>query len=70
MASTATVTGVIGPAVALTAKVFTPLDSFSVDIANALLTVVCDGVTSKIDITGKSTFTVSISSGVYTIAVS
>lgn len=70
--STATVTGKVGPGDTLTAAVFTGVKSFSVDTEQGILTLVSDQGPNPlaVDISAAATFTVTISSGVYTITIS
>lgn len=70
MPSTATVTAKTGPAIQDTAIVLTNVSSFNADIASQVLTVVSNGLIKTYDLNGVTTFTVSISSGVYTITIS
>lgn len=72
---TATITAKTGPAKQLTAVVFHNVKAFRVDIDRPVLFLEFDQalVASKykeFDLTGVTTFTVSISSGTYTITVS
>lgn len=66
--STITVTGKIGPAQALSAKVFTNVSFFSVD-ANAVLRLVTDGVNVDIDIRTVNSVTATAASGVWTVTL-
>jgi hypothetical protein len=68
---TVTVTGAVGPAEAITAGVFTGVRSFSVDIEAGMLSLIlADGRDLQIAISAATTFTVTISSGNYTVAIS
>jgi len=70
MASKVTVTGVIGPAGALTSQVFTGVTKFSIDCDNALLNI-SQGTnpTTIVDITGKTSLTLTLTSGNYALTV-
>jgi hypothetical protein len=70
MPSQLTVTGKNGAGITVTALVLTDIASFAVDINTKILTVVQDSVTLQFDISAATTFTVTISSGNYTIAIS
>lgn len=68
-----TVTGKSGPGVTVTAQVYTGVTSFSVDVARGILTLF--GGQSfpdpkEFDISGATTFTVTISGGSYTVTIS
>lgn len=68
--SQVTATGKAGPGLTVTAQVFTPVSSFTVRTAEQLLDVVVNGVVQTVDIAGKTTFTVTVSGGAYTVSVS
>jgi hypothetical protein len=70
MPSQLTVTGKNGAGITVTALVLTDIASFAVDVNTKILTVVQDSVTLQFDISAATTFTVTISSGNYTIAIS
>lgn len=71
---TATVTAKTGPAVQNTAIVLSSITSFSVDIKRQVLQFYqgneLTGPAKEYDLTGVTTFTVSISGGNFTITVS
>lgn len=69
MASTLTVTGVVGPALAVTAQVFTGVKSFLIDTQKEILTVVTDRI-SDISIAAATTITVTVSGSDYTVTIS
>lgn len=70
----ATVTAKTGPAQQVTAGVFTNVKAFTVDLNENVLTLFYSNPASypsrDFDLTGVTTFTVSISSGNYTVTVS
>jgi len=74
MASTATVTGVVGPARAVTAQVFNNVKFFSVDTITKILELVYDNGSGEqrlqIDIGAQTTITCTVSSGSYTLTIS
>lgn len=70
MAATVTVTGTIGPGVAVTAQVFNSVTSFSIDTTNNLLTIVVSAVTTQISIAAATTITATKSGSVYTLSIS
>lgn len=74
MASTATITGKVGPAVALTAKVFNNVTFFSIDSLNELLDIMYnngDGAQRlQIDIGADTTITCTVSGNNYTLTIS
>lgn len=72
MSSQATVSGKIGPGNTITSKVYTDVIAFSVDIINGILQLTLVGgiIKEAIDISAATSFTVTISSGVYTITIS
>lgn len=69
---TLTVTGDIGPDIALTAKVFANVLEFAVNIDEQLLTIHQTNKITTIDISAVVTFTVTLSAaaGNYTISLS
>jgi hypothetical protein len=71
MSSTVTVTGVIGPAQAVTAQVFQNVTSFDIDCTNQLVKInQGTNPTTIISITGKSTLTLTQSNNNYTLSIS
>lgn len=70
MADTATVTGVVGAAVTLTAGVFTNVTSITFDTVKNILRLVCDQGIIYVALTGSNTITITASSGSYTLSVS
>lgn len=70
MASTVTVTGVVGPAQALTAGVFTNVEWFHVDTASAVLSLKSNGRILDVSIVAQNTFTVTKSGNTFTVTVS
>ena len=70
MASQVTVTGKIGPGVAVTAQVFTGVTQFGIATADQKLFIQQGGNPVYVDINGKTTITVSVSGGSYTVSVS
>lgn len=70
MPSTATITGKIGPGDALTAFVFTPLHSFSLDCDTGILQVNANGRITDVDVSAQTTLTLTVSAGVYTLTIS
>ena len=70
--SQVTVTGTSGAGLVVTALVIPNVGKFSVDVEAGLLTVdLIDGVNPQVyDISAATTFTVTISGGNYTIAIS
>lgn len=71
MASKVTVSGVIGPAGTLTSTVFNGVTRFAIDCTNQTLSI-SQGTnpTTIVSITGKSTLTLTQSTGDYTLSVS
>lgn len=66
-----TVTGTAGPGLSVTAQEFTGVTSFTVDVVNGIL--VLNGIApgpKEFDISDATTMTVTISGGVYTVAIS
>lgn len=73
MSATVTVTGVIGPAVAMTAAAFTSVSSFQVDCSGkeTLTLTFADGRAPMIvSIAAATTMTVTISGSTYTVTIS
>lgn len=70
MASTATVTGKVGPGTTMTAQVFSQVTSFSVETDKEILTLVNDGRTLQIDIAAATTITCTVSGNTYTLTIS
>lgn len=71
MAGTVTVTGVVGAAVAITAKVFTNVASYKIDCVNNLLTLtfLSDPI-QIISISAATTITATKSSSTYVLTIS
>lgn len=73
MPITATITGVVGPGVAVTATVFTNVATMTLNATNAELITLTftDGKPpTVISIAAQTTFTVSISGASYTVTIS
>lgn len=70
MAGTLTVTGVVGPAQALTAAVFTDCTSLQFDMETNVITFVQNGVTRQVAITAATTITATKSGSTYTFTIS
>jgi hypothetical protein len=71
MASSATVTGKIGPAAAMTATVFSNVTRFDFNcLTNILTVVVNNGNPIYIDIAAAATITCTVSNKAYTLSVS
>jgi len=70
MSATVTVTGTIGPGVAVTAQVFSDVTSFSIDTTNNLLTLVQGFKTTQISIAAAATITATKSGSTYTFSIS
>jgi hypothetical protein len=71
MATTVTVTGVIGPGTALTAKVFTNVLVFTVDSVNNVLTMKFDsGVIVDVSVAAAGTVTGTKSGSTWTLTIS
>lgn len=71
MPSTATITGKVGPAVAMTATVFSNVTEFAVDCVNNILTIIVGkGIPQRIDIGAATTVTCTISNKAYTLTIS
>lgn len=66
----ATVTGTAGPGNDVTAAVFTNLRSLAFNIQNMLEMTDNNGKVTNLDISAATTFTVTISGGNYTVAIS
>jgi len=66
----ATVTSVIGPAVTATAVVLTGVTEVRYNFANETVQFFCDDGQPIFDITADTTFTITVSGVVYTLAVS
>jgi len=70
MAATVTVTGTTGPGKALTAQVFTDVESFTFVNGKELLVLNrAGGVTTYIDISTQTTITLTVSGTLYTLTV-
>ena len=69
-AATMTVTGVAGSAKDVTAQVFTNVQSYNVDVANAILSINQSGYITQIAIGAATTFTTTISGGNFAVTVS
>jgi len=69
MADTATVTGVVGPGITLTAGVFTNVTSICFDTVDNTLRLVSDSGINYISLSGSNTITLTASSGSYTLTV-
>ena len=71
MAATVTVTGVVGPAVTLTAGVFTDVLTVQFDcVANVLTLYFENGRTFQVAITSATTITATKSGSTYTFTIS
>lgn len=72
MAATVTVTGKVGPAVTLTAAVFTNVTYFAIDTLSNILTLTQSDPnrTQQIAITAATTITATKSGSVYTLTIS
>lgn len=74
MPGTATVTGVIGPAQAVTASVFSNLKFFSITTASEILEMVYDNgdgeKTIQVSIGAATTITCTVSGSTYTLTIS
>jgi len=70
-ASTATVTGVIGPGKAVTTTTFTGVTSFSVDCENEILTLYFSGSRPPmiVSVAAAATWTITVSGNDYTLTV-
>lgn len=72
MSATVTVTGVVGPGIALTAAVFTGVAEFSFNTVNGeilKLTFIDDRTPVYISIAAATTITVTVSGSTYTVSV-
>lgn len=69
-----TVTGKAGPGITVTAKTFTGVQRYVVDVGKGILTLFYssdnDGPTQEFDINAATTMTVTISSGNQTVTIS
>lgn len=74
MPGTATVTGVIGPARAVTATVFSNVSWFAIDTAKEILDIEYNNtgrvVRQQIEIAAATTITCTVSTNVYTLTIS
>ena len=70
MAATVTVTGTMGPAVALTSAVFTDVLSFTINTENNILTLRTADRVIDISINAATTITATKSGSTYTLVVS
>jgi len=73
MAATVTVTGVVGPAVTMTAAVFSNVASFAIDCAGKVILTLTfnDGRGPfQISIAAATTITVTVSGAAYTVSIS
>lgn len=70
--SQVTVTAKAGPAVTLTAGVFTNVTSFAIDCDNEILTIVQSSParTLQLDIGAATTITCTVSGNTYTVSIS
>lgn len=67
----ATVTAVTGIGQTVTAQVFSPIIDFRLDMVNKLLFVTTsDGQRHDFDVSGATTYTLTVSSGIFTLTVS
>lgn len=73
MASTATITGVVGPARAMTAQVLSNVTFFSIDTNNEILDIAYDNGSGpqrrQISIAAAATITITVSGNAYTITI-
>lgn len=70
MPSTVTVTGVVGPAQAVTAAAFSNVTFFSIDTEKELLHFVSDGRKVEIEIAAVTTITLTVSGNAYALTLS
>lgn len=70
MPATLTVTGKVGPALTLTAGVFTSVTSFSINCSTNILAFTQDSVVREVDITAATTITATKSGSTYTLTIS
>lgn len=69
MPSTATVTGKVGPAIALTAQVFTQVTEFTVVTDTEMLMLKANGQYKEVDISAATTITCTVSGNTYTLTI-
>jgi hypothetical protein len=68
--SNLTITGSVGPGIDVSDMVINNLTSFDVDVVNKVITVYAnDEFVNSFDISGATTFTVSISGDNYTVKI-
>lgn len=70
MAATATITGVAGPALTVTATVFTNVTEVKFDCVNNVVSLTVEGDVKEIAITAATTITATKSGSTYTFTVS
>ena len=71
MAATVTLTGVIGPGNALTAKVFTNVLAFRIDTTDSVISMEFDGgVITEVNVTAATTVTSTKSGNTWTLVIS
>lgn len=70
MPNTATVTGVIGPAMTVTSLVLTNVTDIDFNLAAQTVTITCDQGKPCFDLYGTTTVTYSVSSHIATVAIS
>jgi hypothetical protein len=74
MPGTATITGIVGPAQAVTASVFNNLSWFALDTANEVLDLIYNNgsgnIRTQISVAAATTWTLTVSGNTYTLTVS
>lgn len=65
-----TVTGKNGPGLTVTSRLFTNVQSFTVDVVKGMLTMNQNGADVQVAINTATTFTVVITAGNYTVTIS
>lgn len=72
MAATVTLTGKVGPAITMTAQIFSNVISFTVDCVNNVIALTQTGTAriTHVDINAQSTVTATKSGAVWTLSIS
>jgi hypothetical protein len=70
MPGTATITAKAGPGLTVTAQVFPGLSYFSINTDTKIIELVSNGITKQLDINAATTYTLTVSAGVYTLTIS